>query len=349
MSFPPPDAEELNSHLPTQKESIINAIDWGLDIQQCDCLFMSLDAVDKPLFVNDCIARLWGYSNRIWSSSRLSLRQMAQIPRFAMCSFYAQFFDFAYGILNAANLLKNNEMPVRPASVVMDNPIQGLPLAQRMKDVLLYAPREYFACGLKHHAYLLIVKNVYERVMSALQTSIPISVRLHASTHFKTAQKSFNEFLFTLQNPTTDSIRIFIAKCDRIIHDFKSALEELAAILKCVEDDIQLDSLQTQPVQLNTEISEKLDTLIGASKNAAKSDKEIKEPFANKLVIMAKTPPQIVTVFCYQTLGCVNIDSDRTSHLPNVQVQCRKHALPHAAHKPHSEQHRRLPFPHGSE
>ena len=277
MSFPPPDAEELNSHLPAKEESIIQKIDWGLDIQQCDCLFMSLDAADKPLFVNDCIARLWCYSNRIWSSTRFSPRQRAQMPRFAMCSFYARFFDFAYGILNAANLLKNNEIPVRPASVVMDNPIQGFPLAQRMKDVLLYAPREYFARGLIHHAYLLIVKNVYERVMSALQSSIPISVRLHASTHFKAAQKSFNEFLFTLQNPTTDPIRIFIAKCDRIIHDFKSALEELAAILKCVEDDIQHDSLQTQPVQLNTEISEKLDTLIGASKNAAKSDKEIKE------------------------------------------------------------------------
>lgn len=277
MSFPMPDAEELNRHLPAKEESIIQEIDWGLDIQQCDCLFMSLDAADKPLFVNDCIARLWGYSNRIWSSTRFSPRQRAQMPRFAMYSFYARFFDFAYGILNAANHLKNKEETVRPASVVMDNPIQGFPLAQRMKDVLLYAPREYFACGLIHHAYLLIVKNVYERVMSALQSSIPISVRLHASTHFKAAQRSFNEFLFTLQNPTTDSIRIFIAKCDRIIHDFKSALEELAAILKCVEDDIQHDSLQTQPVQLNTEISEKLDTLIGASKNAAKSDKEIKE------------------------------------------------------------------------
>ena len=276
MSFPPPDAEELNSHLPAKKESIIHAIDWGLDIQQCDCLFMSLDAVDKPLFVNDCIARLWGYSNRIWSSSRLSPRQMAQIPRFAMCSFYAQFFDFAYGILNAANLLKNNEKPVRPASVVMDNPIQGLPLAQRMKDVLLYAPREYFTPGLKHHAYLLIVKNVYERVMSALQSSIPISVRLHASTHFKTAQKSFNEFLFTLQNPTTDSIRIFIAKCDRIIQDFKSALEELAAILKCIEDDIQEDSQQPQQAQATAEILGKLNTLVDASKDAAKSNKEIK-------------------------------------------------------------------------
>ena len=62
------------------------------------------------------------------------------MPRFAMYSFYARFFDFAYGILNAAILLKNNEIPVRPASVVMDNPIQGFPLAQRMKDVLLYAP-----------------------------------------------------------------------------------------------------------------------------------------------------------------------------------------------------------------
>ena len=277
MSFPPPDAEELNSHLPAKKESIIHAIDWGLDIQQCDCLFMSLDAVDKPLFVNDCIARLWGYSNRIWSSSRLSPRQMAQIPRFAMCSFYAQFFDFAYGILNAANLLKNNEKPVRPASVVMDNPIQGLPLAQRMKDVLLYAPREYFTPGLKHHAYLLIVKNVYERVMSALQSSIPISVRLHASTHIKAVEKSFNEFLFTLKNPATDSIRNFVTKCDRIIHDFRNAMEELSAILKCAEDDIQHDAPQPQTVQLNTEISEKLNTLIGASKNAAKSDKEIKE------------------------------------------------------------------------
>jgi hypothetical protein len=237
---------------------------------------MSLDAADKPLFVNDCIARLWGYSNRIWSSSRLPPRQMAQIPRFAMCSFYAQFFDFAYGILNAANLLKNNEMPVRPASVVMDNPIQGLPLAQRMKDVLLYAPREYFACGLKHHAYLLIVKNVYERVMSALQTSIPISVRLHASTHFKTAQKSFSEFLFTLQNPTTDTIRNFVTKCDSIIHDFKSALEELAAILKCIEDDIQHDAPQPQTAQLNTEISEKLDTIIDITKTTAKNVNETK-------------------------------------------------------------------------
>ena len=112
--------------------------------------------------------------------------------------------------------------------------------------------------------------------MSALQSPIPISVRLHASTHFKAAQRSFNEFLFTLQNPTTDSIRIFIAKCDRIIHDFKSALEELAAILKCVEDDIQHDSLQTQPVQLNTEISEKLDTIIDITKTTAKNVNETK-------------------------------------------------------------------------
>ena len=148
MSFPMPDAEELNRHLPAKEESIIQEIDWGLDIQQCDCLFMSLDAADKPLFVNDCIARLWGYSNRIWSSTRFSPRQRAQMPRFAMYSFYARFFDFAYGILNAANHLKNKEETVRPASVVMDNPIQGFPLAQRMKDVLLYAPREYFACGL---------------------------------------------------------------------------------------------------------------------------------------------------------------------------------------------------------
>ena len=277
MSFPSPDLDEMMGHLPSKDEAINIKIDWGLNTQQCDCLFMSLDTADKPLFINDCIARLWGYSMRIWNSTSMSLRQKAQLPRFAMYPFYFRFFDFAYGILNSANHLKNKEETVRPASVVMDNPIQGFPLAQRMKDVLLYAPREYFNPGLKHHGYLLIVKNVYESVMSALQSSIPISVRLHASTHFKAAQKSFNEFLFTLQNPTTDSIRIFIAKCDRIIHDFKSALEELAAILKCVEDDIQHDSLQTQPVQLNTEISEKLDTLIGASKNAAKSDKEIKE------------------------------------------------------------------------
>ena len=277
MSFPSPDLDEMMGSLPSKDEAINIKIDWKLNAQQCDCLFMSLDTDDKPLFINDCIARLWGYSMRIWNSTSMSLRQKAQLPRFTMYPFYFRFFDFAYGILNAANHLKNKEETVRPASVVMDNPIQGFPLAQRMKDVLLYAPREYFACGLKHHAYLLIVKNVYERVMSALQSSIPISVRLHASTHFKAAQKSFTEFLFTLQNPTTDSIRIFIAKCDRIIQDFKSALEELAAILKCVEDDIQHDSLQTQPVQLNTEISEKLNTLIGASKNAAKSDKEIKE------------------------------------------------------------------------
>jgi hypothetical protein len=206
----------------------------------------------------------------------MSLRQKAQLPRFAMYPFYFRFFDFAYGILNAVNHLKNKEETVRPASVVMDNPIQGLPLAQRMKDVLLYAPREYCECGLKHHAYLLIVKNVYERVMSALQSSIPISVRLHASTHFKDAQKSFNEFLFTLQNPTTDSIRIFIAKCDRIIQDFKSALEELAAILKCAEDNIQEDYQQPQQAQATAEILGKLNTLVDASKDAAKSNKEIK-------------------------------------------------------------------------
>ena len=277
MSFPSPDLDEMMGSLPSKDEAINIKIDWKLNTQQCDCLFMSLDTADKPLFINDCIARLWGYSMRIWNSTSMSLRQKAQLPRFAMYPFYFRFFDFAYGILNAVNHLKNKEETVRPASVVMDNPIQGLPLAQRMKDVLLYAPREYFNPGLKHHAYLLIVKNVYESVMAALQSSIPISVRLHASTHFKTAQKSFNEFLFTLQNPTTDSIRIFIAKCDRIIQDFKSALEELAAILKCIEGDIQHDAPQPQTVQLNTEISEKLNTLIGASKNAAKSDKEIKE------------------------------------------------------------------------
>ena len=276
MSFPSPDLDEMMGHLPSKDEAINIKIDWGLNTQQCDCLFMSLDTADKPLFINDCIARLWGYSMRIWNSTSMSLRQKAQLPRFAMYPFYFRFFDFAYGILNAVNHLKNKEETVRPASVVMDNPIQGLPLAQCMKDVLLYAPREYFNPGLKHHAYLLIVKNVYESVMAALRSSLPSDVRLQASTHFRAVEKSFNEFLFTLKNPATDSIRNFVTKCDRIIHDFRNAMEELSAILKCAEDDIQEDSQQPQQAQATAEILGKLNTLVDASKDAAKSNKEIK-------------------------------------------------------------------------
>ena len=243
MTLPAPDAGEMDARLPSRKEMMGAIKDWHLeevDRSLASMDFMRLDKSHNKVFANECIQRLMGYSFRIWRDTTMTPRQKAQIPRFAPYPFYFRFFDFAGGIINAAEAYRNKEMPYRGANLVK-NPIQGFPLAHRMKDVLMFAPREYFAQGRTHWQYMLLVKNVYMASMTYLRRSLPLEIRLHAAPFMDRAEVAFVDFLTMVQSPVSGTVREYAAKCDRMRYAFLDALRGMASIMECYEDELSQD------------------------------------------------------------------------------------------------------------
>lgn len=243
MTLPAPDAGEMDARLPSKKEMMGAIKDWHLeevDRSLASMDFMRLDKSHNKVFANECIQRLMGYSFRIWRDTTMTPRQKAQIPRFAPYPFYFRFFDFAGGIINAAEAYRNKEMPYRGANLVK-NPIQGFPLAHRMKDVLMFAPREYFAQRRTHWQYMLLVKNVYMASMTYLRRSLPLEIRLHAAPFMDRAEVAFVDFLTMVQSPVSGTVREYAAKCDRMRYAFLDALRGMASIMECYEDELSQD------------------------------------------------------------------------------------------------------------
>ena len=243
MTLPPPDPTELEAHLPSQREAMHLNEQWhieDIDSSLATTDFARLDKSSRPLFANECIARLWGYSYRVWRDGTMTPRQKAQIPRFAPYPFYYRFFDFVSTIISAADGYRNKKLPVR-GSVAIKNPIMGFPLAHRMKDMLMFAPREYFAPGRAHYFYMLLVKSVYIAAMTYLRRSVPHDARLHISPFLDKAEVAFVDFLTMLEQPVSGTVREYAAKCDKMRYAFLDALRGAASILECIEDDISVD------------------------------------------------------------------------------------------------------------
>ena len=243
MTLPAPDAGEMDARLPSRREMMGAIKDWHIeevDRSLSRMNFMSLDKSHHRVFANECIQRLMGYSYRIWRDTTMTPRQKAQIPRFAPYPFYFRFFDFAGGIINAADAYRNKEMPYRGANLVK-NPIQGFPLAHRMKDVLMFAPREYFEHGRTHWQYMLLVKNVYIASMTYLRRSLPLEIRLHAAPFMDKAEVAFVDFLTMVNTPVSGTVREYAAKCDRMRYSFLDALRGMASIMECYEDELSPD------------------------------------------------------------------------------------------------------------
>ena len=243
MTLPAPDAEEIDARLPSRREMMGIIKDWHLEEVDHSFTRMSFTRLDKSnnqVFANECVQRLMGYSFRIWRDTTMTPRQKAQIPRFAPYPFYFRFFDFAGGIIKAAEAYRSKKMPFRGANLVK-NQIQGFPLAQRMKDVLMFAPREYFEEGRTHWQYMLLVKNVYIASMTYLRRSLPLEIRLHAAPFIDKAEVAFVDFLTMVQSPVSGTVREYAAKCDRIRYTFFDALRGVASIMECYEDELSID------------------------------------------------------------------------------------------------------------
>lgn len=243
MTLPAPDAGEVDARLPSRREMMGVIKDWHLeevDRSLARMSFMRLDKSQEQVFANECVQRLMGYSYRIWRDQTMTPRQKAQIPRFAPYPFYFRFFDFAGGIINAAEAYRNKKMPFRGANLVK-NPIQGFPLAHRMKDVLMFAPREYFEHGRTHWQYMLLVKNVYIASMTYLRRSLPLEIRLHAAPFIDKAEVAFVDFLTMVHEPVSGTVREYAGKCDRMRYAFLDALRGMASIMECYEDELSAD------------------------------------------------------------------------------------------------------------
>ena len=243
MTLPAPDEGEIDAPLPSKREMMGAIKDWHLeevDRSLASMDFMRLDKSHNKVFANECIQRLMGYSFRIWRDTTMTPRQKAQIPRFAPYPFYFRFFDFAGGIINAAEAYRDNKMPYRGANLVK-NPIQGFPLAHRMKDVLMFAPKEYFEHGRTHWQYMLLVKNVYIASMTYLRRSLPMEIRLHAAPFMDKAEVAFVDFLTMVNTPVSGTVREYAAKCDRMRYAFLDALRAMASIMECYEDELSQD------------------------------------------------------------------------------------------------------------
>lgn len=241
MQFPPPDESELHGCMPSSSDGMgLPEVKWFRHDVECGCLFAADSQYGSKLYVNECINRLWGKSLRLRNDITLDIKQIVQMPRLVMYPFYAAFFDMAYKLYDAAKQYKSGELkPVR-GSLALKNPMDGgNRLFMRMKDVLRFAPREYFEQGRQHEVYLRLCGHVFSAAMDAIRASLPKDAMLQCTGQIEKAKTHFGNFILRLESPAYGTVRMYVADSEKLVKDFKAEIYSIAAILVCVENQIE--------------------------------------------------------------------------------------------------------------
>jgi len=241
MRFLSPDESELHCSVPSVSEvSYVKEVEWFKDNKPCNVLFANDEYLYRePFFVNDCLNRLWGKSTRIRNDTQLEISQMAQMPRLVMYPFYAAFFDMASRLYDSVEQYKSGKLkPVR-GSFALWNPMDGgQRLLWRMKDVLRYAPREYFEPGRQHEVYTRLIGHVFSDVMDALLKVIPKDARFQCAATIGRAKIAFGNIMRRLKSPAEGSEREYVEESEKMVDGFKDEIIALSGLLKCVEEEI---------------------------------------------------------------------------------------------------------------
>ena len=164
---------------------------------------------------------------------------MAQMPRLVMYPFYAAFFDMASRLYDSVEQYKSGKLkPVR-GSFALWNPMDGgQRLLWRMKDVLRYAPREYFEPGRQHEVYTRLIGYVFSDVMDALLKVIPKDARFQCAATIGRAKIAFGNIMRRLKSPAEGSEREYVEESEKMVDGFKDEIIALSGLLKCVEEEI---------------------------------------------------------------------------------------------------------------
>lgn len=240
VSFLPPDPSEIPGHLPSKAEAKNFLDDWFFQVKGCGALFMHLDSGEELLFAKDCIARLWGYSERICQSNRYKNRQACRMPRIALCPFYDILFRLVHCLFGAAKQYETRQLDnVRGSDSIKSTNWSEFPLPRLMRQVLRFAPREYFSEDCHHHAYLILARSVLFSALDRVSYSIPAESRFVAVQQIDRIKHEFDAFVDKLHKPATGTERSYAAEVDAIINPFRDAFLALASVLKAVEDQIE--------------------------------------------------------------------------------------------------------------
>ena len=248
MQFPPPDESELHGSIPSTSDGMgLPEVKWFRHDVECGCLFADDSQYGSKFYVNECINRLWGKSLRLRNDITLDIKQIVQMPRLVMYPFYAAFLDMAYKLFGAAKQYKSGELTPMRGSLALKNPMEGgNRLLWRMKDVLRFAPREYFEQGRQHEVYVRLCGLIFSSAMDAIRASLPKDVMLQCTGQIEKAKTLFGQFIQRLESPAYGTVRMYVADSEKLVEDFKTEIYAIAAILVCVENQIE-DAKDLQP------------------------------------------------------------------------------------------------------
>lgn len=275
VSFLPPDPSEIPGHLPSKAEAKNFLDDWVFGVKGCAGVFMHLDPGEESLVEKDCIARLWGYSERICQSQRYKNRQACRMPRIALCPFYDILFRLVDCLFCAAKKYEARQLDgVCGSASIKSTNWSVFPLPRLMTQVLRFAPREYFSEDCHHHAYMMLARDVLFKALDRVSLSIPAESRFTALQQIDRIKREFDAFVDKLHKPASGTERSYAAEVDAIINPFRDAFLDLASVLKAVEDQIEYD--HSHPKK-DDQVLEKLDELKEGQKALSKGQRTIKD------------------------------------------------------------------------
>ena len=275
MQFPCPDESELNCGAPSITEtSYIKEIEWFKDNKACNTLFANDNYLwSEPFYVNDCLNRLWGKASRIRNNTHLEISQMAQMPRLVMYPFYAAFFDMASRLYDAVEQYKSGHLKPMRGSIALRNPLEGgQRLLLRMKDVLRYAPREYFESGRQHEVYTRLIGHIFSDIMDSLLKVISKDARFQCASHIERSKNAFGNIMQRLRSPAEGTEQSYVEENQRMVDGFRDEIYAISAILKCVESEIEEEkkaedktqNINTEPLGLSSMVCRKIDEIHNA-------------------------------------------------------------------------------------
>ena len=241
MTFPPPDEAETHGSIPSSGEGIgLPEVKWFKHDTVGNCLFADDSPYSHRFYVNECMNRLWGKSLRLRNDLTLDIRQIVQMPRLVMYPFYAAFLDMAYALFEAARQYRSGKLTPMRGSLALKNPMNGgNRLLWRMKDVLRFAPREYFEPGRQHEVYVRLCGHIFCEAMDGIRASLPKDIMVQCTGQIEKAKSLFGQFIQRLESPAYGTVRAYVADSEKLVEDFKAEIYALAAILICVENQIE--------------------------------------------------------------------------------------------------------------